>query len=55
VPQYYLTRAGHSKERFIKSRLNSREHDQMESNLSEEVDVGTFTEKLIELVVNKQL
>lgn len=29
VPHYYLTHTGHSKERFIKSRLSSREHEQV--------------------------
>lgn len=28
VPHYYLTHNGHSKERFIKSRLSSREQEQ---------------------------
>lgn len=55
VPHYYLTGPNHSKERFIKSRLNSRDHDQSESNLTDEVDVNAFTEKLIELVVNRKL
>ncbi len=29
VPHYYLTRSGHSKERFIKSRLSTRDHEQV--------------------------
>ena len=51
APRYYLTFKDHSKERFINSRLGSRERDQ-ESNLSDEADIYTFTDRLISLVVN---
>ena len=52
APQFYRCTPGHSKERFIKSRLRARDEHQREGNLSDEADIHAFTAMLASLAVN---
>lgn len=57
VPNYYLTNPAHSKERYLKSRVNPKKGQgvENENTLTDDSDLKTFSEHLVKVVVTQGL
>ena len=58
APNYYLTHPGHSKERWLKSRVNPKKSimgEQNENTITDDSDLKAFTEHLVKVVTSQGL
>jgi hypothetical protein len=57
VPNYYLTHPGHSKERYLKSRVNPRKAPGQENEniITDDTDLKGFSEHLVKVVTTQSL
>lgn len=57
VPNFYQTDPGHSKERFLKSRVNPKKvpGQENENTITDDSDLKTFSEHLVKVVTSQSL
>ena len=56
VPNHYLTNVGHSKERYLKSRVNPKKSvEENENTLTDDSDLKAFNQHLIKVVTTQAL
>lgn len=57
VPNYYLTNPGHSKERYLKSRVNPKKSmgEQNENTITDDSDLKAFNQHLVKVVTTQAL
>ena len=55
-PAFYHCYPGHSKERFLKSKVNPTKNNEENENLiTDESDLSTFTKYLVDVIVNEKI
>lgn len=57
APNYYLTCPGHSKERYLKSRVNPKKvpGQENENTITDDSDLKAFSEHLVKVVTTQSL
>ena len=57
MPNYYLTNPGHSKERYLKSRVNPKKSmgEQNENTITDDSDLKAFNQHLVKVVTTQAL
>jgi hypothetical protein len=53
VPNFYKVHPGHSKERYLKSRVNPKKSTENENTITDDSDLKGFMHHLIKVVVRQ--